>query len=187
MSAEKTLQQDIASQPAAQLFQTQAANDASGMPWITLIVTLGVCFGAFLAYRHYDAAGVSSASCYRVIDMNRLTNTLLSDMIDKTAGMQADAAGTNYRTRLKTLDSEVMRLAGGCLLLRRDAVIMPDPALDITAQVAAVLNIDIAKSPSSAAAPPASGAMASKPAAVPASQASGNGVQIPDALGSKLD
>jgi hypothetical protein len=183
MTIDHTPQQESPAQPAA-------ANDpaeSSGMPWATLLLTFGVCVAGFIGYRYYETPGVSSAACYRVIDMNRLSGALLNDMVDKSASMAADAAGSNYRTRLKSLDNEVTRLAGGCLLLRRDAVIMPDPALDITAQVATTLGIDIGKTPSPAAAMSAANAMAAKPAASPTPQSSGNSVQIPDALGSKLD
>jgi hypothetical protein len=126
---------------------TEPAAEASSGDggYLTLaIATAALVIAGFAGYKLWFPRA-SATACYRTIDMPRLTRFMISDMMEKTSGATMEAADASYRAKLNSLDAEVSKQAGGCLLVRRDAVVMPDPAIDITAQVARAIGLDLSQ------------------------------------------
>lgn len=123
--------------------KTAAAGEGG---YLTLaIATAALVVASFAGYKVWVPGASTAAACYRTIDMANLTKFLLNDMMEKTANTAVDAADASYRTRLNALDTEVGKHAGGCLLVRRDAVVLPDPSIDITSQVARAVGLDLSQ------------------------------------------
>lgn len=129
--------------PVTPAMEEQASSDEGG--YLTLAIATAALVIAGLAGYKLWFPSTSATACYRTIDMPRLTKFMISDMMDKTSSASVDAADATYRSKLNSLDTEVARHAGGCLLVRRDAVVMPDPAIDITAQVARSIGLDLSQ------------------------------------------
>jgi hypothetical protein len=129
--------------PPTQPADEQGASSDGG--YLTLALATAALVIAGLAGYKVWFPSTSATTCFRTIDMPRLTKFMIADMMDKTSGASVDAADATYRTRLNSLDNEVVKQAGGCLLVRRDALVMPDPAIDITAQVARSIGLDLSQ------------------------------------------
>lgn len=105
----------------------------------------------------------SNQTCYRTIDMQRLTARMVADLLTKTNGKSADEAGAFYKSRVHEMDDAINAVADQCVLLRRDAVVSAPADIDVTAQIASRLGLDLNAAPSA----PASTNAVSAPAAAP--------------------
>lgn len=150
---------------------------------VLAIATTALLLSGFLTYKTSIAAPKGGqATCYRTIDMMKLSKFMLSDMMEKTAVMNSQEAGQSYRARLSTLDAEVAKHADGCLLIRRDLAILPDPSIDITKDVAVAVGVDLNATPKKPTLTPQIPAPAGGAAPAPVTTTA-----IPNELGSKLD
>ncbi|NEX63389.1 hypothetical protein [Noviherbaspirillum galbum] len=136
----------IAAAAAAPALPAAPAKQSSGDGgYLTLaMATAALVIAGLTGYKAW-AAGSTGPTCMRTIDMPKLTRFMISDMMDKTASSSLDAADATYRAKVSTLDAEVAKLAGGCLLVRRDAVVLANDAKDITADVARAIGLDLSQ------------------------------------------
>lgn len=110
----------------------------------------------------------SNQTCYRTIDMQRLTARMVADMLTKTNGKSTDEASAFYKSRVHEMDDAINAVADQCVLLRRDAVVSAPADIDVTAQIAARLGLDLNASSSV----PAGASAMSVPATAPNTSAS---------------
>lgn len=155
------------------------AGETWGMLRLVIVVVLactGLLFGAraliahlppvsslAAPFRHAGAAG--GASCYRTIDMSRLTALVVSDLLARTNGKNQSEAQALYHDQLRKMDAAVSAVADSCLLIRREAVVASPADVDVTAQIAGQLGLDWSRGQKM----PAPDALPGTPAAAPAS------------------
>lgn len=155
--------------PASTPISAMPPAPASGGYFTLAIATAALCIAAIAGYKALNAGAAGAPACYRTIDMQKLTRYMINDMLEKTFNVTTDEAGQTYRARLSTLDAELSKHASGCLLIRRDMILLQDPAIDVTGDVAAAIGIDFAQpapktEPRPLSTPAGSSAAASTPA-----------------------
>lgn len=117
-----------------------------------VLVCTGLLFGGRALIAHLPAVSplgwfkssstAGSATCYRTIDMSRLTSLMVSDLLTRTNGKPAAEAQGLYRSQLQKMDATISALADSCLLVRREAIVAAPPGIDVSAQVAGELGLD---------------------------------------------
>jgi hypothetical protein len=113
----------------------------------------------------------SNQTCYRTIDMQRLTARMVADLLTKTNGKSADEASAFYKSRVHEMDDAINAVADQCVLLRRDAVVSAPADIDVTAQIASRLGLDLNAAPTA----PAGTNAVSAPAVAPATPSPASG------------
>jgi hypothetical protein len=117
-----------------------------------------------------------SATCYRTIDMSRLTSLMVSDLLTRSNGKSAAEAQDFYRAQLQKMDATISALADSCLLIRREAIVAAPAGIDVSAQVAGELGLDWSRAQKIVVPDALPGATpAATPAAAPGSAASSVG------------
>ncbi|CAB3731925.1 hypothetical protein LMG22037_05655 [Paraburkholderia phenoliruptrix] len=132
-------------------------------------------------FRHASAGG--SASCYRTIDMSRLTALVVSDLLARTNGKNQSEAQALYHDQLRKMDAAVSAVADSCLLIRREAVVASPADVDVTAQIAGQLGLDWSRGQKMSAPDALPGTPAAAPASQPGATVSPSAPATPSARG----
>lgn len=129
-----------------------------------------------LAWFKSSTPNTGSATCYRTIDMSRLTSLMVADLLTRSNGKSAAEAQVFYRSQLQKMDATISALADSCLLVRREAIVAAPAGIDVSAQVAGELGLDWSRAQKIVAPDALPGATpAATPAAAPDSTASSVG------------
>lgn len=95
-----------------------------------------------LSWFKSSTSNAGSATCYRTIDMSRLTSLMVSDLLTRSNGKSTAEAQDFYRAQLQKMDAAISALADSCLLIRREAIVAAPAGIDVSAQVAGELGLD---------------------------------------------